>query len=313
MTNLTSERPLAEDLKRRIEIERRNAANGHIYRSSSFLLKYEEEFTRPLLKLGLKIAGLYRKGMRNALSPVVRTIRLPFDNLPEELDGFRILHLSDLHIDGVDGLAEVLAGMLSDLDADVCLMTGDYRFETYGPCDRVYPRMEMVVSSLSPRHGVFGILGNHDASEIAFALEDMGVSMLINRATELRVAGESLWLIGVDDPHDYQCHDLESALASVPEDGFKILLAHTPQLYGEASDAGIHLYLCGHTHAGQVQLPGIGSLIQNVPAPKAYTQGHWNHGNMRGYTSAGLGCSMLPIRFNCPPEIVVIELAVGST
>jgi uncharacterized protein len=71
----------------------------------------------------------------------------------------------------------------------------------------------------------------------------------------------------------------------------------------------VHLYLCGHVHAGQIRLPLIGAILTNADCPRSYTQGDWQHHSMRGYTGAGVGCSFLPVRFNCPPEITVIELA----
>ena len=118
-----------------------------------------------------------------------------------------------------------------------------------------------------------------------------------------------IWIIGVDDAHYYGCDDLSTPLAAVPESAFKLLLAHTPELYAEAAEAAIDLYLCGHTHAGQVRLPYWGPLMLNAACPRAYTQGRWRHGSTAGYTSAGVGCSLLPVRYNCPPEIAVIELA----
>jgi predicted MPP superfamily phosphohydrolase len=136
----------------------------------------------------------------------------------------------------------------------------------------------------------------------------MGVEMLINGSTQLRKGRDSIWLAGIDDSYDYRCDDLVQALELVPEQAFKILLAHTPDLYEPAYEAGVDLYLCGHTHAGQIRLPWIGSVIQNSDAPRNYTHGYWKHSGMHGYTSAGIGCSALPIRFNCPPEIVLIEL-----
>ena len=232
-----------------------------------------------------------------------------FPGLPAAFDGFQILHLSDLHIDGMDGLTERLPAMLSRLKPDLCVMTGDYRFAIEGTCEWIYPRMRSILSSFHAKYGVYGILGNHDPCEIAFGLENLGVNMLINEAAEITKSNGSIWLAGVDDPYDYRCHDLESALNPVPEDGFKILLAHTPELFSESSNRGVHLYLCGHTHAGQVRLPWVGPVLQNAECPRSYAHGHWRHEQMQGYTSAGIGCSMLPIRFNCPPEIVLIELA----
>jgi predicted MPP superfamily phosphohydrolase len=152
---------------------------------------------------------------------------------------------------------------------------------------------------------VLGILGNHDEADIALGLAELGVRMLVNDAVE--IAGGA-WVIGVDDAHYYGCDDLSGPLAVIPPGAFRILLAHTPELYAEAGAAGIDLYLCGHTHAGQVCLPRIGPLLLNAVCPRPYTQGQWQHQGMKGYTSAGIGCSLLPMRFNCPPEIVVIEM-----
>ena len=281
---------------------------GRKLRKKNILLRGERHTIRPLLKLFLQVSGLYEQGVHNALAPVVRHLVLPFSNLPAEFDGFRVLHLSDLHIDGVDGLAERLSDMLSQLHPDVCLMTGDYRFEDDGPCERVYPRMQRIVESISAKHGIFAILGNHDVSEIAHELAAMGVRMLVNEAVEITQGRDSLWLAGLDDDFSYQTDDLPGTLSSVPRDAFKVLLAHSPELYDEAAALGVSLYLCGHTHAGQIRFPNVGSLRNNALCPKEYTYGHWIHNRMHGYTSAGVGCSSLPVRYNCPPELIMIEL-----
>jgi hypothetical protein len=242
----------------------------------------------------------------------VRRITLQFDDLPAELDGFKLLHISDFHIDGVDGLAEALAEALKNIKADLCVFTGDYRFEDRGPCDRVYPRMRIVCEAISAKHGIYGILGNHDAAEVAFGMEEVGVRMLVNEAVEIAQNGGALWVVGVDDPFDYRCHDIPGALSTVPARAFKILLAHAPELYEQANSLGISLYLAGHTHAGQIRLPLLGAVKHNAKCPPAYRFGLWRHGRMTGYTTAGVGCSSLPIRYNCPPEIVLFELKRGG-
>ncbi|MBV8551527.1 MAG: metallophosphoesterase [Acidobacteriaceae bacterium] len=310
--SVTAERSLEELLEPRIAVERHFAQLGRTYRHGKLHRFFEMYVTRPVLRNGLQLAGLYERGKRNALNPELRTVPMYFDGLPDEYDGFQILHLSDFHIDGTDGLTEVLAERLSELRPDLCVFTGDYRFEDRGPCDAVYPRMRSIVSSIRARHGIFGILGNHDAGEIAYQLEDMGVQMLVNEFAEINQGGESLWLAGVDDNFDYGTHDLEKALSSVPSDGFKILLAHAPELYDAAADKGIDLYLAGHTHAGQIRVPVLGALKHNARCPRAYIHGHWRHRGMQGYTSAGIGCSSLPIRYNCRPEIVLVELRRGQ-
>lgn len=218
------------------------------------------------------------------------------------------MHLSDFHIDGVEGLAESLERMLPEFHPDVCVFTGDYRFEIMGPCKEVYPRMQKVVSSIRAQEGTFAILGNHDAAEIAYGLEEMGVRMLVNESVELRRGNDSIWLAGLDDQFDYRCADLPLALDSVPRNGFCILLAHDPQLFESAERRGVALYLCGHTHAGQIRLPWLGAVKKNAPVPRSLVQGHWHHKGMQGYTSWGTGSSTIPVRYNCPPEIAILEL-----
>jgi predicted MPP superfamily phosphohydrolase len=305
---ISARRALEESLAPRVAIEKAFAQTGRDFRRHPRTEWFEDIFVKPLLKLGLGVTGLYARGMENAVRPVVRDLLLEFDLLPPAFDGYRLLHLSDLHLDSLPGLAESIMAVTAGLHVDAVLITGDYRFLTQGPCDQVCPDLRKILSGISSGDGMFGILGNHDSSEMAYALEALGVQMLINDAVPLARGSEEIWLAGLDDSYDYRTHDLPRALSEVPTGSYRVLMAHTPDLYAEASRAGIHLYLCGHTHAGQVRLPLIGSVVQNSDAPRAYTHGHWRHERMQGYTSAGLGCSMLPIRFNCPPEIVRLTL-----
>src|ERR1700722_6499227 len=289
-----------------VRLSRRRTIEAAIHRHKR---KHVHHIAGPVLNTFLKATGLYSRGVRNALRPIVRHVRLEFEDLPPSFEGFRILHLADLHIDGLDGLAEVVADLVAPLDVDLCVMTGDYRFNAQGRCDGVYPGLRTILSAIRTEQSVLGILGNHDESQIAIELENLGVRMLINEAAEISRGDESIHLIGVDDPHGYGCDDLEGALEGVPEDGFKVLLAHTPEIFEEAARSEIRLYMCGHTHAGQIRLPIIGEVFQNADCPRAYAQGEWRHDRMLGHTSAGVGCSLVPVRYNCPPEIPVIELA----
>jgi predicted MPP superfamily phosphohydrolase len=312
MTDTLEDRSLAERLKGRIEREEEFARTGRKLRNKSWLFRHEKVWMRPLIKFGLQTCGLYGRGRRNALCPVIRHLRLVFDNLPPAFEGYTLLHLSDFHIDGVPGIVAPLGRLLRDLSPDLCVLTGDYRFDDGGACERIYPLMQSILQSISAPDGVFGILGNHDAAEIALTLDKMGICMLINDAVEIRRGTQSIWVAGVDDPFDYQCDDLPGALQNVPADAFKILLAHTPELYEPAVQMGVNLYLSGHTHAGQVRFPVVGSIRNNADCPSEYAYGHWRHKTMHGYTSAGVGCSSLPIRFNCPPEAVLIRLSSRS-
>lgn len=303
-TGLLPTRDLESRLARRRVIEARKHQDERKLEGDSF----PERLKATFLRSALRIAGLYSRGIRNALAPVVRHLQFHFDDLPHSFVGFRMLHLADLHIDGLDGLAEIVAEHVSGLEADLCVMTGDYRFGLQGPCDRVYPRLRTILSSIQTTWGIVGILGNHDEADMAVELENLGIRMLINDAIAIEKEGSRLWVLGVDDPHCPGYSDLNGTLATVPRDAFKVLLAHSPEMYSEASIAGIHLYLSGHTHAGQIRLPGGRALVANATCPRSYAEGRWQHGAMLGYTSAGVGCALLPVRYNCAPEITLIEL-----
>ena len=304
----TDPQSLAEALAPRIAVEQLFASLGHTYRHSRFYRDFEHKVTRPLLRSILRATGLYGRGLQNALSPVVRRVSVPVGDLPPDLDGFTLLHLTDFHIDGVPGLADAMVPVLRELKPDLCVLTGDYRFEDHGSCDAVYPLMRQLLDSIQAPYGIYGILGNHDCSAIAYRLEEMGVRMLINEAVEIQVGPASFWLAGVDDPFDYRTHDLRRAMTEVPPDSFCVLLAHAPEIYEEASQRGVNLYLSGHTHAGQIRFPLVGAVRRNAHCPVEYAFGSWEHKSMQGYTSAGIGCSSVPVRFACPPEAVLIEL-----
>jgi predicted MPP superfamily phosphohydrolase len=266
------------------------------------------DILKTLVHRAISLAGLMGRGERNALNPVVNHLTFEFPNLPRGFDGFRILHLSDIHVDALPGFAQTVCDQVSQLPVDLCVLTGDYRFEIHGPCHNVYHHMEKILRSIKARLGVVGILGNHDFAEMIGVLEGLGVKMLINQSLELHAEQECLWVIGLDDPHYYGCDDLAGASRDVPADAFKVLLVHSPELIKEAAAAGIALYLCGHTHGGQIRLPLVGPLLTNANCARKYTRGAWKFQTVTGYTNAGVGSSCVPVRFGCPPEIAVIEL-----
>ena len=304
MIRISSTEPGLCDLEERLLPRRFAEASGKRHRNgSSRILYYCHSFITPVLRLGLKAGGLYGRGVRNALDVQVRQHQLRSPHLPKRLDGFRLLHLSDLHIDGVHGLPEVLRGLLADLPVDLCVLTGDYRFHTHGSCDGVHARMRVIVPAIRTRLGIAGILGNHDTADTAVELERMGVRMLVNESVE---ATDGLWLTGADEFEGNAAFC--EAVRRVPPAAFHVALAHTPQLFAEAASSGAALYLCGHTHAGQICLPGGVPLIVNASCPAKYARGLWRHGGMIGFTSAGAGCCMLPVRYNCPPEVTVFHL-----
>lgn len=180
--------------------------------------------------------------------------------------------------------------------------------EMYGSFVEANRRLHRLVEHIQAMDGVFGILGNHDCLEIAPALEDSRICMLINESVTIDRQNQALSIVGIDDPHYYQCHDMEKAFSEIAPDDFAILLAHSPEVVDDIQGQRVDLCLCGHTHAGQIRLPGIGPLFTHCRAPRKYAYGLWRHDGTVGYTSSGAGSSGVPVRFNCPPEVVLLTL-----
>ena len=118
----------------------------------------------------------------------------------------------------------------------------------------------------------------------------------------------TLYIAGIDDAHFFGAHNLEKALADIPWESCCVLLSHTPEVYRQASHAGADLLLCGHTHGGQICLPGGFPLTVGARIPRRLANGAWHHGAMFGYTSPGAGSSMVDVRLNCPPEVTLHTL-----
>jgi predicted MPP superfamily phosphohydrolase len=238
------------------------------------------------------------------------TFALP--SLPSAFSGLRILHLSDLHIDcdapSAAHLGARIGAAIGGLRFDLCLITGDFRYTTHGPYDDVGVEMERLLPHLACRYGIYGILGNHDFIEQVPILEALGLTMLVNEAAAIERDGERIWLVGLDDPHFYGTHDFDRAQSAIPTGEFQIGLIHSPEIAVEAARHRIQLYLTGHTHAGQLCLPGGISPFKNAACNRSKLSGRWREGQMEGYTSAGTGSSGLPVRLNCPPEIAIHEL-----
>lgn len=256
----------------------------------------------------LKVMGLYQRGRRNALAPVLREETFSYAALPIFLERWRILHVSDFHFSARDpAFVEAAHETLDSLEVDLCLLTGDYRYGYYGPQEGTHEPLRRALAGVRSRLGMFGVLGNHDLSDLVPGLEELGIRVLINEG----VAVDGLWIAGVDDPHKFRCDSVESAMRHAPGEAFKILLAHSPECVAEAAQRGADLYLCGHTHGGQVRFPFIGALRTNARCDPKHTRPRWRHGAMQGNTTDGLGATDLPVRFNCPPEAVLITLRRG--
>jgi uncharacterized protein len=264
------------------------------------------EFISWAMRKILMITGLLGRGQRNTMEYRVVEVEVLLPNLAQTHEGLGILHLSDIHADALIDQGERLSSLINSLHFDLCVITGDFRFLTFGDYERAMRSMQHLLTSIRCEYGVVGVLGNHDFIETVPFLENCGVRILINEHMPI-ICGDaaSIWLLGVDDPHFYGLDDLPLALAGLPESALKILLVHSPEIIPEAAEAGIDYYLCGHTHGGQVCLPGGMPILTNASCARKYTAGPWRYDGMLGYTSRGTGSSGLPVRFFCPPEITL--------
>jgi hypothetical protein len=136
----------------------------------------------------------------------------------------------------------------------------------------------------------------------------LGVQMLLNEQVVMSRGGAEIHLIGIDDAHYYRVDNVAAAAADVPFESVSILLSHTPEIYRQAAHAGFDLMLCGHTHGGQICLPGGVPLTLDAKCPRYMGRGAWRYGPLQGYTSAGAGTCIVPVRLNCPPEVTVHTL-----
>ncbi len=255
-----------------------------------------------------KLTGLYSRGAQNALDIKIVEKTFSFKELPESFDGFRVMFLVDLHLDGLAGLERKAAGIVNKLDVDLCCVGGDFRMKTYGKSKECIKKLKNFMQSVQARSGILGVLGNHDCIEMLPECEEAGIIMLVNDSWPVEKDGARIWIIGVDDPHYYRLHDAEQAAQGVSARDFSIFLAHSPEAYTEAAAIKASLYLCGHTHGGQVCWADGAPILTNSKAPRYTAVGEWRYQEMQGYTSRGLGPSSIPVRFNCPGEITIITL-----
>ena len=255
----------------------------------------------------LKLFNLYKKGLKNAKNIHINKFTLEFPDLPEKFDGYKILHLSDLHLDTLPGIEDIIINKIKNLQYDLCVMTGDYRKNTLGSFMQIINPLKKIVSAKNPKDGIIAIFGNHDTYLMLKQFDKMGIKLLANESISISRGNDKITLTGTDDPFYYYTDQAINALEE-NINGFKIALVHTSELYETAEQNAYNLYLCGHTHGGQICLPGGIPIITHQFEGKKFYKGQWNFKNMKGYTSQGCGTSGIPIRFYSQSEITLFTL-----
>lgn len=258
---------------------------------------------------------------------VTERVTVSIPSLPENLEGFTIGVLSDLHLDLTppDRLRSA-SEALSRLDPDVVVVVGDFSggmgSSLEGPGSFGSPgspgpsegskspkdTMAAIDYVLEPVSGAYGVKGNWDRwldGGSGSGLQN--ITMLINRGV---LVAPNLWLCGVDDAL-LGSPDIDGAVAGAPANAVKVLLSHEPDLADNVTrDHGICLQISGHSHGGQVRIPGVGPVFL-PPMGERYDMGLYQTSTHQVYTTRGLGMSHIPVRFMCPPEITLITLTTG--
>ena len=258
---------------------------------------------------GLVAASSYLAINDESQDPVVDQVPIRIKNLHPALEGFTLLQMTDQHLYPLTqpSLIKKSVAIANSLNPDLVVLTGDYVWQDLEAIDELAP----ILSGLDAKYGVFSTLGNHDywldADVITETLEAAGLPVLVNQGLSIKHGKGSFYLAGLDDGWSGN-PDLDATLEGAMLSDPVILLCHEPDLADRYSlDGRVSLQLSGHSHGGQIRLPGLGALILPYLGRK-YDIGLYKVNEMLLYTNRGLGVISEPVRYNCPPEITQFVL-----
>lgn len=232
-----------------------------------------------------------------------------FDNLPEEFNGFTMLVVADLHYGSLTPLWWInrVIRRANEAGADMIVCIGDYVKRKSREVEAVWP----LLMKLAAPEGVLMVLGNHDhQADSSLSLEYLKKSgrSLRYATAYVRRGNAAIAIAGAGD-NWFEQSGIDDALNDVGDDLFRIVLAHNPDTADEGHAARVDLYITGHTHGGQVIIPGLDNSFLIPIRNKTYTRGFRKNGKGETlFISTGLGWSVAPFRFNCPPELSVLQL-----
>jgi predicted MPP superfamily phosphohydrolase len=260
----------------------------------------------PLRDLAGNFSQVARYALNEAETLTVERVTIRLSRLPKNLDGFRLVHLSDIHHSPFTDIEHISRAVeiSNRLKPDMFVLTGDFvSHET----EYIAP-VAKVLGKLESEFGSFACLGNHDhwtdAKLVSDLLHGENIKVLNNEGFRFQAREASFWLCGVDD-YMVGKTDLRAALRGAFPDEMKMLLAHNPKILYRAARASVDLMLSGHTHGGQIKLRDEDKKI--LPRRKL-KNGLYRRKTTQIYITRGIGTVVLPIRYGCPPEISLIEL-----
>lgn len=245
------------------------------------------------------------------------TLTITSDKVLPGSKPIRLLHISDLHVERLTKREKKLLELVEQANADLILITGDYLNLSYVRDKTAQEDVRKLLSQLSAPYGVFAVLGSPPVDErdvVPQMFDDLSVNLLVNQSQTVQLSEDrQLLLLGMDCTHflTLDSQRLESLVADVPPHIPSILMYHAPDLFPEAVGLGIDLYLCGHTHGGQVRLPWFGALLTSSQRGRRFQMGFYQEGKTHMYVSRGVGMEGLSaprVRFHCPPELTLVTI-----
>lgn len=264
----------------------------------------------PIRTLAGNWSKIAKGAMDEANSLSLERVDIHLKRLPRKLDGLKIIHLSDTHHSPFTTLEHIerVVKVANRLKPDMFLLTGDYvshEREYIGP-------VAAVLGTLKAKYGVHACLGNHDhwtdADLVTHLFRGEGISVLINEGFRLEARGASFWLAGVDD-YMVGNTDVAAALRGSFPDEMKLLLAHNPIIFRESARYGVDLTLSGHTHGGQIK---VRSEEKRILPQRKLKAGLHTRRDSQIYITRGIGTVVVPMRYQCPPEISLLELRAAE-
>lgn len=263
----------------------------------------------PLRELAGNLSQVAKDAINEATSLSLETIEITLKRLPKKLDGFRIVHLSDIHHSPFTSLEHIMRAVrvANRLRPDLFVLTGDYVSHER---EYVTPVAD-ALAELRAEFGTYACLGNHDhwtdADLVTESFKRAGINMLVNEGLRFTARDASFWLCGVDD-YMVGKTDLKGALRGSFPDEMKLVLAHNPAILRQAARQDVDLMLSGHTHGGQVR---IRDEEKRILRQRRLTNGLHRRRETQIYITRGIGTVVLPIRYQCPPEVSLLELRAG--
>lgn len=289
--------------RREMEARRSFVGPDRMPRRHSYWIHIAAAVARSLLRLTRVYPTLSRKAAKLA----IRNQHLTSPHLPRGFDGYRIAHLSDLHLDVLPQVEASIRLCMASCDIDLLVMTGDFS-DGRAQCEAALAaKLADLRDTIGPRDGWVVTFGNHDTWRLAPALERHGAIVLTNQSICIAKGDATITITGIDDPSYFYTDRALEALQQKIE-GYRIAAVHSPELADYASMAGCHLYLCGHTHGGQICRRDGRPIYLPVKRLPELAAGLWQWQKMAGYTNRGAGTSLIPVRLNCQGEVAVFSL-----